>query len=136
MGRAAGVALVPGTILARGQIADSKTLTRGKVVVGLSLKPGQVPTSTLRPGDQVLLVATGQAADIVGGNGASTPGATGSQNPHGEVLVRQATVYGVDASSKNSDNTTVSVVVDEADAPAIAGAGSAGDVTLVLRTAS
>ena len=136
IGRAAGVALVPGTILTPGEIADSKTLTKGKVVVGLSLKPGQLPTSSLRPGDQVLIVATGQAADALSGGGASGPVVSGGQNPHGEVLVRQASVYGVDGSLKNSDNTTVSVVVDEGDAPAIAGAASAGDVTLVLRTAS
>jgi hypothetical protein len=135
VGHSAGVALVPGSLLTQGELADSTTLTKGKVVVGLNLKPGQVPTSSLKPGDQVLVVATGQAADAVTG-AASTPGA-GAQTPHGAVLVRQATVYGVDGPSKNGDNnTSVSVVVDEGDAPSIAGAGSAGLVTLVLRTAS
>ena len=95
-------------------------------MIGLSLKPGQMPTSNLKAGDQVVLVATSppnQAAD-----------ASASQ-PRAGVLVDRATVFGVDGGSRNNDNTTVSVLIDEADAPAVAAAASASQVTLVLLAA-
>jgi hypothetical protein len=131
VGRTAAVALMPGTLVAPNQLADSTSLAKGKVVVGLSLKPGQVPTPQLKPGDEVLVVATGAAAHV------ADPGATGAaapDGPHGVVLVRRATVYGVDGGSRDSDNTSVSILVDEADAAAVAGAGSAEQVTLVLQS--
>jgi Flp pilus assembly protein CpaB len=133
VGRSAAVPLVPGALLTRGQIADSSRLPKGKVVIGLALKAGQLPTESMRPGDQVLAVATGAAAGAVNGES----GSAANQSSQGAVLVRQATVYGVEAQSHGSDNTTtVSLLVDEADAPALAGAGAAGQVTLVLRAAS
>jgi len=130
IGRTAAVTLMPGTLVTRSQIAGTTSVTRGKVVVGLSLKPGQVPTSNLKPGDEVLVVGTGAAAQVVDGSTAIAGG-----DPRGAVLVQRAMVYGVDGGSHNSDNTSVSILVDEADAAVVAGAGSAGQVTLVLQSA-
>ena len=122
VGRAAAVPLVPGALLTRGQIADSAGLPKGKVVVGLALKAGQLPANTLRVGDQVLVVATGSNR---------------AEQADGAVLVRQATVYGLGSSSHGVDGTTtISIVVDEADAASVATAGSAGQISVVLRAAS
>jgi hypothetical protein len=132
VGRSAAVPLVPGALITRGQVTDSSRLPKGKVVIGVALKAGQLPTDNLRPGDQVLVVATGAAA-----NALNEGGAAANQTPQGAVLVRTATVYGVESPGSGSDNsTTVSLLVDEADAPALAGAGAANQVTLVLRAAS
>jgi Flp pilus assembly protein CpaB len=132
VGRSAAVSLLPGSLLTRAQIADSSRLPKGKVVIGLALKGGQLPTDGLRPGDQILVVATGAAANALNGDGSSS-----ANTPQGAVLVRQATVYGVGSQDHGTDNTTnVSILVDEADAPALAGAGAAGQVTLVLRAVS
>jgi hypothetical protein len=126
VGRTAVVALMPGTLVSRSQIGDGSAVTKGKVVIGLSLKPGQMPTSNLKAGDQVVLVSTtpaNQAADA------------GANQPRAAVLVDRATVFGVEGGSRNNDNTTVSVLIDEADAPAVAAAASASQVTLVLLAA-
>jgi hypothetical protein len=132
VGATASVPLMPGTLVTREQLAKNSSVTKGKVVIGLSLKPGQVPTSHLKEGDQVLVVATGPAAQLAGD--ASGSGA-GSDRPAGAVLVQHATVFGVDGASRNNDNTSVSVVVDEADAPAVAAAASVSQITLVLQSA-
>ena len=128
VGRSAAVPLVPGSLLTRGAIADSSRLPKGKVVVGLALKAGQLPTNSLRVGDQVLVVGTGASAKSANGVSAADQGA---------VLVRQATVYGLGPTARAGESSsTLSIVVDEADAPAVAAAGSAGQVSLVLRAAS
>jgi hypothetical protein len=120
---------MPGTLLSRSQLAKSSSVTRGKAVIGLSLKPGQVPTSHLKPGDEVLVVATGPAAQLAGGSEASG----GNGVPAGAVLVRRATVFAVDSGTRDNDSTSVSIVVDEGDAPAVAGAASVSQITLVLQ---
>src|SRR5947199_7567970 len=130
IGATASVPLMPGTLVTREQLAKNTSVTKGKVVIGLSLKPGQVPTSHLKEGDQVLVVATGAAAQLAGD--AST-GNAGPDRPAGAVLVQRATVFGVDEGSRNTDNTSVSIVVDEADAPAVAAAASVSQITLVLQ---
>ncbi|MBV8981565.1 MAG: SAF domain-containing protein [Acidimicrobiia bacterium] len=132
VGKTAAVTLLPGTLLTRKQLATSNAVTEGKVVIGLSLKPAQMPTSRLKEGDEVLVVATGPAAQLAG-DGAAAAG--GPDRPSGAVLVRRATVFAVDGSG-NNDNTSVSILVDEADAPAVAGAASVSQVTLVLQSAS
>ncbi len=128
VGHAAAVPLVPGSLLTRGALADSSRLPRGKVVLGLALKPGQLPAGTLRAGDQVLVISTGASSKSA--NGASAA-------DQGSVLVAQATVYGLGPTAQaGASSSTVSIVVDEADAPAVAAAGSAGQVSLALRAGS
>src|SRR5947199_1581912 len=61
VGETASVPLMPGTLITRSQLAKNNAVTKGKVVIGLSLKPGQIPTSRLKEGDEVLVVATGPA---------------------------------------------------------------------------
>jgi hypothetical protein len=132
VGKTAAVSLMPGTLVTRNQLAVSTSVTKGKVVIGLALKAGQVPTSHLKAGDDVLVMATGPAAQLSSGD---SSGAGANNVPQGAVLVRHARVFGVDGGSRISDNTSVSILIDEADAPAVAAASSAGQVTLVLESA-
>jgi hypothetical protein len=131
VGKTAAVSLMPGTLLARNQLALETSVSKGKVVIGLALKAGQMPTPHLKAGDDVLVVATGPAAQLAAG----ASGAAANGEPQGAVLVRRARVFGVDGGSRTGDNTSVSILIDEADAPAVAAAGSAGQVTLVLQSA-
>lgn len=131
VGQTAAVQLVPGGLLTRLQLGATSGTEAGKVVLGLSLKPGQAPDG-LRPGTRVSVVATGAAAGLAAS--ASPTGGTGAQDPRGAVLVRQATVSSV-SEERNSDNLTVSVMLSEAEAPAVAGAAAAGQVTLASRPA-
>ncbi|MBV8160161.1 MAG: hypothetical protein JO265_04490 [Acidimicrobiia bacterium] len=112
---------MPGTLVNRDQLTDGTSVTAGKVVIGLSLKPGQLPTSTLKAGDQVLVIATE----------ALSPSEAGT-SPRADVLVPRATVFGVDGSSRNGDTTEASIAVDEADASSVAAAASAGQIALGL----
>jgi hypothetical protein len=130
VGKTAAVSLMPGTLMTRSQLALDTSVSKGKVVIGLALKPGQIPTSHLKAGDDVLVLATGAAAQLATGE----PGA-GNSEVQGAVLVRRALVYGVDGGSRNGDNTAVSILIDEADAPAVGAAANAGQITLVLQSA-
>ena len=134
IGKTAAVSLMPGTLLSRSQLAAENSVSKGKVVIGLSLKPGQIPTPQLKAGDDVLVLATGPAAQLA--PGASTgAGTSDSSAVQGAVLVRRAQVFGVDDGARTGDNTSVSILIDEADAPAVAAAGNAGQITLVLQSA-
>lgn len=138
VGQTAAVQLVPGSLLTRFQLGTASGADVGKVVLGLSLKPGQAPDG-LRPGTRVTVVATGTAAALAAGGspaGATGAGVTsaGAQDPRGAILVREATVSSV-SEERNSDNVTVSVMLSEAEAPGVAGAAAAGQVTLAARSA-
>lgn len=134
IGKTAAVSLMPGTLLSRSQLTAENSVSKGKVVIGLSLKPGQVPTPHLKAGDEVLVLATGPAAQLA--PGASTgSGTADSSAVQGAVLVRRAQIFGVDDGARTGDNTSVSILIDEADAPAVAAAGNAGQITLVLQSA-
>lgn len=130
VGKTAAVSLMPGTLMTRSQLALDTSVSKGKVVIGLALKPGQLPTSHLKAGDDVLVLATGAAAQL-----ATTESGAGSNEVQGAVLVRRARVYGVDGGSRTGDNTAVSILIDETDAPAVGAAANAGQITLVLQSA-
>ena len=91
-----------------------------KAVVGMALKPGQLP-ERLRPGDHVMVVRTAPA-------GAAATGADGDA----AVLVRAATVSAVETLADSSGTVVVSLTLEQADAPTVAGASSAGRISLVL----
>ena len=93
----------------------------GRNVVGISLKPGQVPLG-VRPGDAVIVVRTPT----------SQVGASDAENTI-LVLARNAQVIAVSPPSANSGGSTVvSVVVDALDAPAVAAAAASGQASLVV----
>ena len=118
----ATVTLVKGALLTNGMISTDSSVAKGTVVVGLALKPGQLPAGGLQPGDRVALYAV-----------ASQGGQSGAES--GSVLAPVATVYDVvrpGANDVQSDQITVSVTVPVGQAPAVTQASSAGAVAVAL----
>jgi hypothetical protein len=118
----ATVTLVKGALLTNGMISTDSSVAKGTVVVGLALKPGQMPAGGLQAGDRVALYAV-----------ASQGGSSGAQS--GTVLAQAATVYDVVQPGENdvqSDTVSVSVTVPVGQAPAVTQASSAGAVAVAL----
>jgi hypothetical protein len=118
----ATVNLVQGALLTNGMIGTDASIAKGTVVVGLALKPGQLPAGGLRPGDRVALYA------VAGANGQ-----TGV--PAGAVLAPVATVYDVVRPGRGdveSDQVQVSVAVPTGQASAVTQAASAGAVAVAI----
>jgi hypothetical protein len=116
------VTLVKGALLTNGMISTDSSVAKGSVVIGLALKPGQMPAGGLHPGDRVVLYAV-----------ASQGGQSGAQS--GSVLAPAATVYDVVQPGENdiqADQVTVSVTVPVDQAPQVTQASSAGAVAVAL----
>ncbi|MGH3863140.1 MAG: SAF domain-containing protein, partial [Actinokineospora sp.] len=56
VGRVAAVELRPGTLLVREQVTEARPPFPGQQLVGLAVKPGQMPGGGVAPGDMVLVV--------------------------------------------------------------------------------
>lgn len=109
-----------GTLVSRSQFADGPTVAAGDSVLGLALAPGEYPTSTLRPGDLVVIVRTPDTT-------------TGTQSgPEPDVLAERAEVFEVETLSETARTMMVSIVVPEQAAPDVAAAAAAGRVRLAL----
>lgn len=123
-----------GTIVIGDMFAAKSTLPAGKASVGLALKEGQYPAD-VKSGDVV-------AAYRVGRNSSSSNSGSGSSSSSGtsagtsnSLIVDDARVNSV----KDDSDTTVStgsksltLLVDQADAAALAQAAAAGEVAIVL----
>ncbi|MDQ3573309.1 MAG: SAF domain-containing protein [Actinomycetota bacterium] len=120
VGQPAAVDLVAGTLLTRDHLVAGAGVGSSKAVVGLALKPGQLPSTKLGPGNQVQVVDTGTA-----------PGTTGRANPTVLGTARVASVDNVQ-SDVAGETVVVSLTVERSEAPAVAAAGAAGRATLVL----
>ena len=121
----ASVPLVPGALLTNAMVSRSNDAAKGRVVIGLALKPGQFPAKGLTTGKRVGLYA-------VGGTGS-----TGSGGPRpGTVLSSDAIVIGVSGGGNSDrlrgDQTSVDVAVLPAEAPLLTQAASTGGVALAL----
>lgn len=128
--------IVVGTVLV-GQMLDSKSngLQAGQVVIGLSLTAGQFPAG-LKIGDTVAAYQVGKTSSGTGSS-SGTSGTGGSGGSGGDSpLVAKAKVKSVPGTSSDaivaSGNSQFSVVVDRADAGALAQAAAAGEVALAL----
>jgi hypothetical protein len=118
----AAVPLVKGALLTNGMVAQAGAATDGRVIVGLALKPGQLPADGLQPGDRVSLYGVG---------GQTTGGAPRA----GTTLSEDAIVYGVAKAGDRtlqSDQTMISVAVPPGEAPLVTQAASAGAVAVAL----
>ena len=119
VGKPAVSDLAPDTLLIRDDVGKGSGLSRGKAVVGLGLKAGQLPSEGLGRGARVIVLDTGEAT----GGGRTEPKALAE----GLITAVEEAKSGVGAGT-----VVVSVVVDESLAPAIAAANAAGRVALVL----
>jgi hypothetical protein len=99
-------------------LADRAPLPRDSAVVGVAVKPGQLPADGLQAGDSVMVVVI------------SPTSATSSSAGPPAVLAASAPVVGaVDLPAASGD--VVSVAVPKAQAAQLASASSAGLVALV-----
>lgn len=116
----AAVQLVPGTLLTNAMTTSTDDAAKGRVVVGLALKPGQLPAAGLQVGQRVSLYAVGSG--------------TGTGPRPGTVLAEDAVVYdiGEAADRMRSDQITVSVAVPPDKAPLVTQAASAGEVAVAI----
>ncbi|MEV5746742.1 hypothetical protein AB0L00_02900 [Actinoallomurus sp. NPDC052308] len=117
----ATVTLVSGSLLTNGMISTAASAAKGTVVVGLALKPGQLPAGGLHPGDRVAVYAV------------AVQGQTGIAA--GAVLAPAAMVYDVAEPGQNdvqSDQVQVSVTVPTDEAPLVTQAASAGAVAVAV----
>ncbi|MBO2452057.1 hypothetical protein J4573_33565 [Actinomadura barringtoniae] len=121
----AAVPLVPGALLTNAMVSRANDASKGRVVIGLALKPGQYPAKGLTTGKHVGLYA-------VGGTGTTN---SGGPRP-GTVLSADAIVIGVSGGGNSDrlrgDQTSVDVAVLPAEAPQLTQAASAGGVALAL----
>jgi Flp pilus assembly protein CpaB len=115
VGRTAAVPLTPGSLLAPSQIGPPAFPSRGEAVVAVSVR---LPPAGLTAGSQVLVLMTPSAP-------------AGDQLPVPLVPSVQATVVQV-GQPDSTGTRTVSLLVRDADAEAVASAAAVGTVSLVV----
>jgi hypothetical protein len=127
VGQAAAVNLVPGTLLLRSMLTSrDRLLQPGQGLIGLAVKPGQLPDE-LAPGDLVQLVRTPPST------GDQPPGQVDTTQPG--VLASAATVLSVSVPD-GSDTTRVSLIVPLDAAGALYRANATGQLALIVLPAA
>jgi hypothetical protein len=121
LGRPAAVALVPGSLLTRGEVGSPAALSPGEVVIGAGLKPGQFPPA-LAAGDRVAVIDAGSADRASGAvYGGSIPARV------------TATVVAVDQPpAASGSDSIISLRLDSVAADTVARLAAAGRATLLL----
>ncbi|RMI36967.1 hypothetical protein, partial [Actinomadura harenae] len=118
----AAVPLVRGALLTNTMVSRTNGAAQGRMVVGLSLKPGQFPAKGLESGKHVALYA------VSGGNG-------GGATRAGTVLAPDAIVIGVSdggGGRLGSDGLSLDVAVTPAQVGPVTQAASGGLVAVAL----
>ncbi len=117
VGKYASIALLSGTLLSKNALVDKPFPASGEQVVGIALKAGEMPSTTLRPGASVLLVSTEEQST--------------SDKPAGPAPTIRGTVVHVIAGSRDG-TATVSVAVRDSDGPTVARLAAQGRLVLTL----
>ncbi|MET7292371.1 hypothetical protein ABZS79_09535 [Streptomyces griseoloalbus] len=118
------------TVVQGQMFAVKSSLPAGKATVGLALKEGQYPAD-IKPGDIVTAYRVGGAGSSSNDSDDTGAGAGGSSSG---ALVDDARVNAVADDSDSTVSTgskTLTVLVDQADAAALASAAAAGEVAIV-----
>ncbi|MFF1400691.1 SAF domain-containing protein [Streptomyces sp. NPDC058287] len=115
--------LPSGALLHPRQVTRKTLVNAGEQLVGIALKPGQLPDSALRPGDTVQVVFTSE-----------DPSADATKNAAGPASV-QARVVRVGAARESTGERVVDVAVDKAQGPKLAAQAAGGDVALAVNGA-
>ncbi|WP_345365481.1 SAF domain-containing protein [Actinoallomurus liliacearum] len=123
VGRRAAVGLRAGTLLTASQVTVQLTPGPGQALVAVALKPSQLPPRGLEPGSQVRIVATSGGQDDTPSPSAQSGPAAGK-----DVAGVVDAVGGPDADGA----VTVSLLVADGDASAVARLAAAGRVALVV----
>lgn len=122
IGRQAATRLFAGSPLSPSELTDRGVPGPGQQVVGIELKPGQVPVRALRAGEPVVLVVVPPSSV------AGVPDAQGGAG--GGLSTISATVAGAEVTEAGG-NVRVDVAVAEADGPRVASMAVAGRIVLV-----
>ncbi|MFJ2060342.1 flagellar biosynthesis protein FlgA [Streptomyces sp. NPDC087908] len=122
VGKRAAVALVPGALLAQGQVTTRTLVKPGERLVGIGLKTSQMPASRLSPGDKVLVVFT--PAD-----GQNTAGKDEKDSGPQQIAAR---IVRVGERQPNTGEQVVDVAVPSQVGPALAAQAATGNVALVV----
>lgn len=118
----AAVPLVRGALLTNSMVSRTNGAAQGRMIVGLSLKPGQFPAKGLESGKHVGLYA------VSGGNG-------GAATRTGTVLAPDAIVIGVSSGGSGrlgSDGVSLDIAVPPSQVAAVTQAASNGLVAVAL----
>lgn len=118
-----------GTVVIGDMFAGKSTLPAGKASVGLALKEGQYP-ATIKSGD---IVAAYRVGSDSGSSGKS--GSSGTSSSGNSLIVSNARVSSRSEASNatvSTGNLSISLLVDQSDAPALTAAAAAGEVSVVL----
>jgi hypothetical protein len=123
VGERAAVDLKAGALLSPAQVTRQSLVGPGQQVVGVALKPTQMPATPLSPGQKVLVVTTPDANAVDG---------TGKTMQAGPPQTLAATVVAVGRPQMGTGQVTVDVAVASSDGPALAARVATGNVAVVL----
>ncbi|MGW7317916.1 SAF domain-containing protein [Streptomyces sp. NPDC054865] len=126
VGRRAAVALKAGSLLSPGQVTSTSLVKAGEQLVGVALKPSQLPASRLAPGQKVLIVSTPDPAQAAAANG----GKPGEAAVAPKTLA--ATVVAVGVAAPATGVVVVDVAVPASDGPTLAARVATGAVALII----
>nr|WP_202459062.1 hypothetical protein [Streptomyces sp. SID5464] len=123
--------IYPGTLAVGEMFAKKASLPAGKASVGLALKEGQYP-SDIKAGDVVSAYRVGTSG--AGSNNSGDSTGSGGTSSSGGALVENARVNAVEDESDatvSTGNLSLTLLVDQADAAALASAAAANEVAIV-----
>lgn len=119
VGKTAVVDLVAGQVVTASMVTDTPVPGPGLALVGLALKPSQMPGAGLGPGDLVRVIA-------VAGADAPDPSGDGV-----DVLSSSARVYSVTGGDAAAVVTVVTIIASDSEAAKLASYGAAGRAAVV-----
>ncbi|MBT2611455.1 SAF domain-containing protein [Streptomyces sp. ISL-87] len=127
VGQRAAVALKAGSLLSPGQVTSVSLVKAGEQLVGVALKPSQLPASRLAPGQKVLIVSTPDPAQAAAG---ATSGGKAGEPAAPKTL--PATVVAVGLAAPATGVAVVDVAVPASDGPTLAARVATGAVALII----
>ena len=119
IGMVAATTLTPGSLLTREALTEQPLPPPGRQLVGVGVSAVQLPTTPLRPGDDVLLVPVAGGSGLEAAGPAAVPGTV-------EATVVRSGPPGTDGLR------VVDVLVDAADGPDVAARAAAGLIAIVV----
>ncbi|MFF4248934.1 SAF domain-containing protein [Streptomyces sp. NPDC001822] len=123
VGQRAAVDLRAGSLLTPSQVTDKSLVGPDQQLVGVSLKPSQIPATRLKPGQKVLVVSTPDA------DAAAAQQETGIER---KPKTLTASVVAVGAPATGTGNVVVDVAVPVKDGPALAAQVATGNVAVIV----
>ncbi len=123
--------IYPGTLAVGEMFVKKASLPAGKASVGLALKEGQYP-SDIKAGDVVSAYRVGTTGSSSNNSDDST-GSSGTSSSGGALVdnARVNTIKDDTDATVSTGNLSITVLVDEADAAALASAAAANQVAIV-----